>query len=219
MLSPSQLDLLDLLVTRRALRFGDFTLKSGRRSPYFINCGSFDRAGDLRRLGLAYAEAIDAMLGEDFACVFGPAYKGIPLGIAAAQGCADLQRREIRWSFDRKEAKEHGDRGTFVGADPSASGGIVIVDDVLTAGTAIRTSLARLVDAGAEVKGIVVAFDRCEIGPDGGPARRELESDSGVPVVAILDIASVAAHMTSLPVAERPCSKEELAALQAAVEN
>ena len=149
-LTPAQRDFLELLVTRKALSFGDFTLKSGRKSPYFINTGCFHQGGDLELLGRAYAATIHAAFGDGVQTVFGPAYKGIPLALATAQAYQLLVGREVGWSFDRKQAKDHGDGGLFVGAPLTRGTRVVVVDDVLTAGTALRETMAKLRPTGVE---------------------------------------------------------------------
>jgi orotate phosphoribosyltransferase len=187
-LSPAQRDFLELLVTRQSLSFGDFTLKSGRKSPYFINTGCFHRGGDIAKLGAAYGAVIAERFGQGVDVIFGPAYKGIPLALGAAQAYERISGREIGWTFDRKEAKDHGDRGSFVGAPLAAGTKVVVVDDVITAGTALRESLAKLRPTGATILGAVVAVDREEKGSGSKSALREMAEDSGIPVHAIITI-------------------------------
>jgi orotate phosphoribosyltransferase len=191
-LSPAQRAFLDLLVARAALKFGDFTLKSGRRSPYFINTGCFHQGGDLARLGRAYADAMRRHLGDGVQVVFGPAYKGIPLALAAAQGYEELVGRPVGWAFDRKEAKDHGDGGSFVGAPLKEGTKVAVVDDVITAGTAVRETMAKLVPLKLDVLGVVVAVDREEPGPAGVSAIGELRAAFGIPVVAGITITEAA---------------------------
>src|SRR3954471_16220550 len=148
-LSPAQRAFLDLLVARQALKFGDFTLKSGRKSPYFINTGCFSRGSDIAALGAAYADAIRRHFGDGIEVVFGPAYKGIPLALGAAQEYERLVGRPVGWSYDRKEAKDHGDGGSFVGAALKPGVRTIVVDDVITAGTAVRETMAKLKPTGA----------------------------------------------------------------------
>ncbi|MEK7412211.1 MAG: orotate phosphoribosyltransferase, partial [Planctomycetota bacterium] len=180
MLSPAQIAFLNLLVTRQALKFGDFTLKSGRKSPYFINTGCFHMGGDLAQLGAAYAATINDHFGSDVQVVFGPAYKGIPLALAAAAAYETLVKRPIGWTYDRKEAKDHGDGGSFVGHPLTTGTKVVIVDDVLTAGTALRESLTKLKPTGVQVLGAVVAVDRQERGQGNRTAIEELQHELGV---------------------------------------
>lgn len=203
MLSPAQIDFLNLLVTRQALKFGDFTLKSGRKSPYFINTGCFHMGGDLERLGSAYAATIQARFGAAVQVVFGPAYKGIPLALAAAAAYESLVGRAVGWTYDRKEAKSHGDGGSFVGHPLTAGTQVVIVDDVLTAGTALRESLTKLRPSGVNVLGAVVAVDRQERGQGNRTAIEELQHELGVTVVPILTISEAAEYLATNDVAGR----------------
>ena len=196
-LTVAQRDFVALLVRRQALKFGDFTLKSGRRSPYFINTGCFNQGGDLARLGAAYAATVLARFGAGVQVVFGPAYKGIPLALATAQAYEALVGREVGWTYDRKEAKTHGDGGLFVGAPLAAGTPVVIVDDVLTAGTALRESLAKLQPSGARVLGAVVAVDRQERGQGDLTAIEELQRDLGVTVAPIITITEAADHLAA----------------------
>jgi orotate phosphoribosyltransferase len=195
MLSASQTAFIDLLVARQALRFGDFTLKSGRKSPYFINTGCFHQGGDLARLGAAYAATIQARFGTGVEVVFGPAYKGIPLALAASQAYEGLVARPTGWTYDRKEAKDHGDGGLFVGAPLKAGTKVVIVDDVLTAGTAMRETFAKLKPIGVEILGAVVAVDRQEKGQGNRTALEEIAAETGITVAPIITISEAVEHL------------------------
>ena len=192
MLSAAQQSFVELLVARQALKFGDFTLKSGRKSPYFINTGCFNQGGDLALLGAAYAATIVARFGRDVQVVFGPAYKGIPLALAAAAEYQRLVGRSVGWTYDRKEAKDHGDGGLFVGAPLTVGVPLVIVDDVLTAGTALRESLTKLTPTGAKILGAVVAVDRQEKGHGKRTAIEEIQHELGVTVAPIISITEAA---------------------------
>lgn len=194
-MSPAQLSFLELLVARHALKFGDFTLKSGRKSPYFINTGCFHMGGDLARLGEAYADCIRRRFGDGVQVVFGPAYKGIPLALAAAQAYEALVGRPVGWAYDRKEAKDHGDGGSFVGHPLKSGLQVVVVDDVLTAGTAMRETVAKLGPTGAGIVGAVVAVDRQERGQGNLTAIQELERELGLPVAPILTIGEAVDHL------------------------
>jgi orotate phosphoribosyltransferase len=196
-MTPAQIAFLDLLVARQALKFGDFTLKSGRMSPYFINTGCFHMGGDLGNLGAAYAATIQATWGADVQVVFGPAYKGIPLALAASAAYQGQVQRNVGWTYDRKEAKDHGDGGMFVGHPLAAGTRVVIVDDVLTAGTAMRESLAKLRPTGATVLGAVVAVDRQEKGQSNRTAIQEIEADLGLRVAPIITITEAAEHLAA----------------------
>lgn len=175
-------EFLDFCVASGALRFGRFTLKSGRESPYFFNAGVFCSGARLHRLGEFYAAALDAS-GVAFDLLFGPAYKGIPLACATAMACA-ARGRDVPWAFDRKEAKDHGEGGGIVGA--ALAGGVMVVDDVISSGLSVAHSAALITAAGARLAGVVVALDRQERGQDGArSATAEVSARYGVPVVAV----------------------------------
>jgi len=196
-LTATQSDFVALLHRRGALRFGEFTLKSGRASPYFINTGCLHEGGDIERLGQAYAATIQACFGNDVAVIFGPAYKGIPLALAAALGYERLVGRPVGWAYDRKEAKDHGDGGSFVGALLKPGTSVVIVDDVLTAGTALRESIAKLAPTGVTLLGAIVSVDRQERGLSDRPAIAELSEQCGLPVTAIVTIVEAVEHLVA----------------------
>ncbi len=183
-----QRDFIRFALKTGVLRFGEFILKSGRRSPYFFNAGLFNTGGRLERLGHFYAEAIAAS-GLAFDVLFGPAYKGIPLVSATAIALAREQGRDLPWCFNRKEVKDHGEGGQLVGAP--LAGRVLIVDDVITAGTAIRESLAIIEAHGARPAGVVVALDRQEKGQDERSAIQQVEEETGVPVVSIVALAQL----------------------------
>lgn len=175
-------DFLDLALERHVLRFGKFTLKSGRISPYFFNAGLFDSGMALDRLGHAYAcAAIDSGLAFDM--LFGPAYKGIVLTAATALAFAREHGRDVPFAFDRKEAKQHGEGGVLIGAP--LAGRVLIVDDVITAGTAIRQALALIRAHDATPAGVLVALDRQERGQGTLSATQEVTAEFGIPVIAV----------------------------------
>jgi orotate phosphoribosyltransferase len=177
----------DLALARGALRFGSFRLKSGRDSPYFFNAGAFADGAAIALLGRCYATAL-ARSGLEFDMLFGPAYKGIPLAIATATALAEHGGRNVPWSFDRKEAKDHGEGGRTVGSP--LAGRVVIVDDVITAGTAIRESVTLIRAAGASPVGVALALDRQERGqgPLGRSAVQEVEVELGLHCVSIVTL-------------------------------
>jgi len=184
---------LQLALRADALRFGEFTLKSGRSSPYFFNAGLFNSGALLAELATCYADAIDAH-GVTFDLLFGPAYKGIPLATALA--CEYAQRgRDLPLAFNRKEAKAHGEGGTLIGA-PLAGQRVLIVDDVITAGTAIREALAIIAAAGGTTAGIVIALDRQEA-VDPSVSRRSaaqtVADEHGLPVVPVASLGDLLA--------------------------
>ena len=175
---------LQLALDAEALRFGEFTLKSGRQSPYFFNAGRFDSGARLAALAACYADALDAA-GTGFDLLFGPAYKGIPLATALA--CEFARRgRDLPLAFDRKEAKDHGEGGRLIGA-PLDGKRVLIVDDVITAGTAVREALALIRAGGGLPAGIVIALDREERTSDADPrsAARAVAAEQAIPVVAV----------------------------------
>ena len=183
---------LQLALRAQALRFGEFTLKSGRSSPYFFNAGRFDGGVALAELAACYADAIDAAR-VDFDLLFGPAYKGIPLATALA--CEYARRgRDLPLAFNRKEAKTHGEGGTLIGA-PLAGRRVLIVDDVITAGTAIREALAIIHDGGGTPAGIVIALDRQErVAEDQSrSAAQAVAAEQGIPVIAVATLADLLA--------------------------
>jgi len=181
-------EFIELAMQAGVLKLGEFELKSGRISPYFFNSGLFNTGGDAAKLGRYYALAA-AQSGIDFDLLFGPAYKGIPLVTLAAASLADEHGRDLPFSFNRKEAKDHGEGGTIVGAP--LNGKVLIVDDVITAGTAIRESVEIIRAAGAEPAGILIALDRQERGTGELSAVQEVEQSIGVPVCAIIQLADL----------------------------
>ncbi len=186
---PYQDRFIDLLAQNDVIRFGEFTLKSGRKSPYFINAGQLRSGRAIAGVGRAYAERIrEAGLSPDV--VFGPSYKGIPLAVATAIALSE-GGPDVGFSFDRKEAKEHGEGGVFVGTQPAAGQRLVLVDDVITSGISIERTVALLREA-AEVKilGVVVAVDRQERGRERSTLS-ELESALGAPVLPVLNVRQI----------------------------
>jgi orotate phosphoribosyltransferase len=191
-----QRDFIELTLQRDVLRFGEFTLKSGRLSPYFFNMGRIDSGAALARLGRAYAAAV-VNSGLQVDMLFGPAYKGIALAAATAMALADHHDRDLPWAYNRKEAKDHGEGGVLVGAP--LKGRVLIVDDVMTAGTAVRESLALIRAQGATPAGVLIALDRQERGQGELSAAQEVQRDYGIPVVAITGFSDVLAYAGERP--------------------
>ncbi|HEY5644591.1 MAG TPA: orotate phosphoribosyltransferase [Pseudomonadales bacterium] len=209
-------DLLALLIEQQVLKFGSFTLKSGRQSPYFFNLGAISTGGAIARLGEAYAAGAGA-LGVPFDAVFGPAYKGIPIAVAAASALA-AQGRDCGWVFNRKEAKAHGEGGRFVGAP--VTGRLLLVDDVLTAGTAVREAAGLIREAGGTLVGVLIALDRQErvSADEPGTAVSRLAEELRVPVRSLLTLQDVIEYLDSLGgvVDHPPETLEAIRAYQAA---
>ena len=187
-----QNDFVDFMLEIGALKFGEFTLKSGRVSPYFFNAGQFNQGNHLSQLGQFYAQAIEAS-GIKFDVLFGPAYKGIPLAAATAIALNDSFNRSVPYSFNRKEAKDHGEGGDIVGHP--LEGDILIIDDVITAGTAIREAKGIIKANGAKTKGVVVALDRQEKGEGELSAIQEVEQNFGIAVVSIINLSHIVDYL------------------------
>ena len=207
-----QLTFIELALSREALRFGQFRLKSGRDSPYFFNAGQFSDGEAAAVLGRCYASAI-VRSGLEFDLIFGPAYKGIPLATATAIALAAHHGRTVPYAYNRKEAKEHGEGGLVVGAP--LHGRVLIVDDVITAGTAVRESLELIRRAGAEPVGVALALDREERGRGDLSAVQELERGEGLKCVSIVTLSDLIEALTA-PIGGAPTvSAEQLAQLRA----
>lgn len=181
-------DFINFVLEVGALKFGEFELKSGRISPYFFNAGLFNQGRHLSKLGNFYAQAIEGS-NIDFTVLFGPAYKGIPLATATAMALNDSFNKNIPYSFNRKEAKTHGEGGDIVGH--ALEGDILIIDDVITAGTAIREAMDIISANGATAKGVIVALDRQEKGKGDTSAIQEVEQDFGLSVLSIISLADI----------------------------
>ncbi|MBS0432746.1 MAG: orotate phosphoribosyltransferase [Proteobacteria bacterium] len=210
MLQPHQTAFLDLALARGVLRFGEFTLKSGRVSPYFFNMGRIDSGAALAAAGTAYADTL-AHSSLRFDMLFGPAYKGIALAAACAIALARDHGRDVPWAYNRKEAKDHGEGGALVGAP--LRGRVLVVDDVITAGTAVRESLALIRAAGAQPVGVLVALDRQEKGTGERSATQELTAEHGIPVVAIVGMEDLLGYAGGHP--DLQGQRERLAAYRA----
>lgn len=200
-----QQEFIEFALARNVLRFGEFTLKSGRTSPYFFNAGLFNTGSDLAKLGRFYAAAlVDSNI--DFDLLFGPAYKGIPIATTTAVALADHHNKDYPYCFNRKEAKTHGEGGSLVGAE--LSGKVMLVDDVITAGTAIRESMEIIQAHNAELSGVLIALDRQEKGKAELSAIQEVERDFDTQVVSIITLADLVSYLET-----RDDMSESLAAI------
>jgi len=198
-MSDFRREFLAFALAREVLRFGDFTTKAGRKTPYFFNAGLFHDGESLHRLGQFYAEAL---LASDVSCdqLFGPAYKGIPLVAAIAIALAE-KGHNLPWSFNRKEAKDHGEGGVVVGAP--LAGWVLIVDDVITAGTSVRESVDLIRSHRANPAGVLIALDRMERGQGESSAVQEVQSLYGIPVVAIATLDDLMGFLGDRPALAR----------------
>ncbi|HFD4263956.1 TPA: orotate phosphoribosyltransferase [Vibrio parahaemolyticus] len=187
-----QREFIEFALEKEVLKFGEFTLKSGRKSPYFFNAGLFNTGRDLARLGRFYAAAL-ADSGIEFDVLFGPAYKGIPIATTTAVALADHHDIDTPYCFNRKEAKNHGEGGNLVGS--ALEGRIMLVDDVITAGTAIRESMEIIKANGADLAGVLVAIDRQEKGKGELSAIQEVERDFGCTVISIVSLGDLITYL------------------------
>jgi orotate phosphoribosyltransferase len=187
---------IEFMVRSNVLTFGDFTTKSGRRTPFFINTGNYRTGSQIRALGEFYAAAMVTHLGDRFNVLYGPAYKGIPLVVTVASALAGSYHRDVPYCFNRKEAKDHGEGGIFIGHRPAAGDRILIVEDVVTAGTSVRESVALLSrTAGLSVAGLIVSVNRMERGVGDRSALAELADEFGIAAFAIVTLDEVIAHL------------------------
>ena len=184
-MKPYQQQFIEFAIKTGVLRFGSFTLKSGRISPYFFNSGLFNTGTSLARLGRFYAQAIiDSAV--DYDVLFGPAYKGIPLASTTVIALADHHQRDVPYIFNRKEIKDHGEGGQLVGAN--LTGKVLIIDDVISAGTSVRESVDIIKNANAVPTGVIIALDRQERGLDSRSAIQEVEAEHNIPVISIINL-------------------------------
>lgn len=202
-----QREFIEFALEKEVLKFGEFTLKSGRKSPYFFNAGLFNTGRDLARLGRFYAAAlVDS--GIDYDVLFGPAYKGIPIATTTAVALADHHDTDKPYCCNRKEAKDHGEGGNLVGS--ALEGRIMLVDDVITAGTAIRESMEIIQANGADLAGVLVAIDRQEKGKGELSAIQEVERDFGCSIISIVSLTDLISFLE-----EKGCNVEQLDAVKA----
>jgi orotate phosphoribosyltransferase len=190
-----QREFIEFAIRNQVLRFGEFTLKSGRVSPYFFNSGLFNSGASIARLGRYYAETI-IRSALDFDILFGPAYKGIPLAVTTAVAIAEHHDRDIPSAFNRKEVKDHGEGGTVVGA--SLQGRVLIIDDVISAGTSVSESIQLIHAVGAVPAGVVVALDRQERSHGTLSAIQEVEQRHGIPVLSIVNLDQIINYISGI---------------------
>jgi len=209
-------EFIEFMVESKVLKFGDFTLKSGRRSPFFMNAGAYVTGTQLRKLGEYYAKAIHDNYGLDFDVLFGPAYKGIPLSVAATMAFSDLYGKEIRYCSNRKEAKDHGDAGILLGSPIKDGDRVVIIEDVTTSGKSIEETFPIIKAQGdVEIKGLMVSLNRMERGKGERSALQEIKETYGFDANAIVSMDEVVEHLYN-----KPCQGEIIidAALKSAID-
>lgn len=190
-------EFIEFMVESNVLKFGDFTLKSGRKSPFFMNAGSYVTGTQLRRLGQYYAKAIHDNYGLDFDVLFGPAYKGIPLGVATVMAISELYGKDIRYCSNRKEVKDHGDTGILLGSPLKDGDRVVIIEDVTTSGKSIEETYPILkAQAAVEIKGLIVSLNRMEKGQTGDKsALEEIQDKYGFATAAIVSMQEVVSYL------------------------
>ena len=193
-------EFIEFMVDCQVLKFGDFVTKSGRKTPFFINTGFYRNGAQLRKLGSYYAQAIHEKFGLDFDVLFGPAYKGIPLTVAATMAISETYGNEIKYCSNRKEVKDHGDKGILLGSPIADGDKVILIEDVTTAGTSIGETMPIIrAQADAKVLGLVVSVDRMERGKGEKSALSEIEETYGMKTTAIVTMAEVVEHLYQKP--------------------
>lgn len=193
-------EFIEFMVECNVLQFGDFVTKSGRKTPFFVNTGFYRTGAQLRRLGGYYARAIHDAFGLDFDVLFGPAYKGIPLSVAAAMEISELYGKDMRYCSNRKELKDHGDKGILLGSPLTDGDRVVLIEDVTTAGTSIGEIMPILrAQGGVRVCGLIVSVDRMERGKGDKSALTEISETYGFPAAAIVTMSEVVGHLYNRP--------------------
>ena len=193
-------EFIEFMVESQVLKFGDFTLKSGRKSPFFMNAGAYVTGTQLRRLGEYYAKAIHDNFGLDFDVLFGPAYKGIPLSVATSMAISELYGKDVRYCSNRKEVKDHGDTGILLGSKLKDGDRVVMIEDVTTSGKSIEETYPILKSqADVEIKGLMVSLNRMERGKGSGSALQEIRETYGFPTAAIVTMAEVVEYLYNRP--------------------
>ena len=195
-------EFIEFMIDCQALKFGDFTLKSGRKSPFFMNAGAYVTGSQLKKLGEYYAKAIHNVYGDDFDVLFGPAYKGIPIGVVTAVAYSELYGKEIRYCSDRKEEKDHGaDKGSFLGSSLKDGDRVIMIEDVTTSGKSMEETVPKVNGAAdVEIRGLMVSLNRMEIGKGGEKsALEEIRDFYGFDTAAIVTMADVVEHLYNRP--------------------
>lgn len=193
-------EFIEFMVDCNVLKFGDFVTKSGRKTPFFVNTGFYRTGAQLKKLGEYYAKAIESKFGMDFDLLFGPAYKGIPLSVAATMAISDMYGKDIKYCANRKEVKDHGDKGILLGSPISDADRVIIIEDVTTAGTSIQETMPIIKEQGnVNVLGLVVSVDRMERGKGTKSALAEIEEKYGLQTTAIVTMEEVVEHLYNKP--------------------
>ena len=193
-------DFIEFMIDCEVLKFGDFATKSGRKTPFFVNTGFYRTGSQLKQLGKYYAQAINNAFGVDFDILFGPAYKGIPLTVATSIEISDMYGKDIKYCSNRKEIKDHGDKGILLGSPIKDGDKVIIIEDVTTAGTSIRETLPIIKEQGdVNVYGLVVSVDRMERGSSTKSALKEIEETYGLKTTAIVTMSEVVEHLYNKP--------------------
>ncbi len=194
-------EFIEFMVDCQALKFGDFTLKSGRKSPFFMNAGAYVTGSQLKKLGEYYAKAIHDVYGDDFDVLFGPAYKGIPIGVVTAVAYSELYGKEVRYCSDRKEEKDHGaDKGSFLGSKLQDGDRVIMIEDVTTSGKSMEETVPKVKGAAdVEIKGLIVSLNRMEKGTGDKSALDEIKERYGFDANAIVNMAEVVEHLHNKP--------------------
>ena len=194
-------EFIEFMVDCQALKFGDFTLKSGRKSPFFMNAGAYVTGSQLKKLGEYYAKAIHDVYGDDFDVLFGPAYKGIPIGVVTAVAYSELYGKEVRYCSDRKEEKDHGaDKGSFLGSNLKDGDRVIMIEDVTTSGKSMEETVPKVKGAAnVEIKGLMVSLNRMEKGTGDKSALDEIKERYGFDTAAIVNMAEVTEHLHNNP--------------------
>ncbi|MBR3599195.1 MAG: orotate phosphoribosyltransferase [Lachnospiraceae bacterium] len=194
-------EFIEFMVDCQALKFGDFTLKSGRKSPFFMNAGAYVTGSQLKKLGEYYAKAIHDVYGDDFDVLFGPAYKGIPIGVVTAVAYSELYGKEVRYCSDRKEEKDHGaDKGSFLGSNLKDGDRVIMIEDVTTSGKSMEETVPKVKGAAnVDIKGLMVSLNRMEKGTGDKSALDEIKERYGFDTAAIVNMSEVVEHLYNNP--------------------